>query len=317
MAVYTKLNFKEVNNFLKQYGIDDLKNFRGILQGVENTNYYIRTNSNEFILTIYEKRVDPKDLPFFLRLLTNLSKNNFISPKPLENLKNYTITKIKNKNATLVTFLKGKSKTKLTNNDCFEVGKVCAQLHNLTKKFEISRKNNLSINNWEKIFKKINKKKLKKTSKEKIDNYLFLLKKNWPKKLPKGIIHADLFPDNIFFINKKISGVIDFYFACNDFFAYEIAICLNSLCFNNNSTFNIKKSKNLIKGYETIRKLTTKEKYFLPILAMGAAMRFFLTRLYDAHNTDKNASVKIKDPNEYLKKLEFHSKIRNFKEYFI
>ncbi len=152
---------------------------------------------------------------------------------------------------------------------------------------------------------------------KKTKNYLNFLKDKWPKNLPQGIIHADLFPDNIFFTNKKVSGIIDFYFACNDFFAYEIAICINSLCFDNNSTFNMTKAKNLIDGYTSIRNLSEDEKKYLPILSMGAAMRFFLTRLYDFYHTDNKADVNIKDPFEYLKKIEFHSTIKNFNEYFI
>ena len=192
-------------------------------------------------------------------------------------------------------------------------------MHEITKKFNIYRKNNLSIESWQSIFDKIIKQKidLDESIIKKTKNYLNFLKDKWPKELPQGIIHADLFPDNIFFTNNKVSGIIDFYFACNDFFAYEIAICLNSICFDNNSTFNMTKAKNLIDGYSSTRELSEDEKKYLPILSMGAAMRFFLTRLYDFYNTDNKADVKIKDPFEYFKKIEFHSSIKNFNEYFI
>ncbi len=319
MAVYTKLEHQEVRQFLEQYDINNFKDYKGITEGVENTNYLIKTSEQDYILTIYEKRVDENDLPFFIKLLSYLSENKFPCPKPIANKNNEKINRIKNKNAALVTFLNGQSKNKITSEECFEIGKITAQLHEITKKFDINRKNNLSIENWESIFEKTIKQKidLDESIIKKTKNYLNFLKDKWPKNLPQGIIHADLFPDNIFFINNKVSGIIDFYFACNDFFAYEIAICINSLCFDNNSTFNMTKAKNLIDGYTSIRTLSEDEKKYLPILSMGAAMRFFLTRLYDFYHTDNKADVKIKDPFEYLKKIEFHSTIKNFNEYFI
>jgi len=319
MAVYTKLEHQEVRQFLEQYDINDFKDYKGITEGVENTNYLIKTSEQDYILTIYEKRVDENDLPFFIKLLSYLSENKFPCPKPIANKNNEKINRIKNKNAALVTFLNGQSKNKITSEECFEIGKITAQLHEITKKFDINRKNNLSIENWESIFEKTIKQKidLDESIIKKTKNYLNFLKDKWPKNLPQGIIHADLFPDNIFFTNNKVSGIIDFYFACNDFFAYEIAICINSLCFDNNSTFNMTKAKNLIDGYTSIRTLSEDEKKYLPILSMGAAMRFFLTRLYDFYHTDNKADVKIKDPFEYLKKIEFHSTIKNFNEYFI
>ncbi|CAN1597121.1 COG2334 Putative homoserine kinase type II (protein kinase fold) [Candidatus Pelagibacterales bacterium] len=319
MAVYTKLEHQEVRQFLEQYNINNFKDYKGITEGVENTNYLIKTSEQDYILTIYEKRVDENDLPFFIKLLSYLSENKFPCPKPIANKNNQKINRIKNKNAALVTFLNGQSKNKITSEECFEIGKITAQLHEITKKFDINRKNNLSIENWDSIFEKTIKQKidLDESIIKKTKNYLNFLKDKWPKNLPQGIIHADLFPDNIFFTNNKVSGIIDFYFACNDFFAYEIAVCINSLCFDNNSTFNMTKAKNLIDGYTSIRTLSEDEKKYLPILSMGAAMRFFLTRLYDFYHTDNKADVKIKDPFEYLKKIEFHSTIKNFNEYFI
>ena len=319
MAVYTKLEHQEVRQFLEQYNINNFKDYKGITEGVENTNYLIKTSEQDYILTIYEKRVDENDLPFFIKLLSYLSENKFPCPKPIANKNNEKINRIKNKNAALVTFINGQSKNKITSEECFEIGKITAQLHEITKKFDINRKNNLSIENWESIFEKTIKQKidLDESIIKKAKNYLNFLKDKWPKNLPQGIIHGDLFPDNIFFTNNKVSGIIDFYFACNDFFAYEIAICINSLCFDNNSTFNMTKAKNLIDGYTSIRTLSEDEKKYLPILSMGAAMRFFLTRLYDFYHTDNKADVKIKDPFEYLKKIEFHSTIKNFNEYFI
>ena len=203
MAVYTKLEHKEVEQFLEQYSINNLESYQGIIEGVENTNYLIKTSLQNYILTIYEKRVNEKDLPFFIKLLSSLSENKFPCPKPIANKNNQKINKIKNKNAALVTFLNGKSKNKLTSEDCFEIGKVTAQLHEITKEFAINRKNNLSIENWDAILEKSIEKKtdLEKSIVEKTKNYLEFLKKNWPKNLPTGIIHADLFADNIFFLH--------------------------------------------------------------------------------------------------------------------
>jgi homoserine kinase type II len=280
MAVYTKLERQEVEQFLEQYNINNFKDFKGIMEGVENTNYLIKTSEQDYILTIYEKRVDENDLPFFIKLLTNLSENNFPCPKPISNKNNEKINKIKNKNAALVTFLNGQSKNKITNEDCFEIGKITAQLHEITKKFNINRKNNLSIESWQNIFEKTIKQKIHidESIIKKTKNYLNLLKDKWPKDLPQGIIHADLFPDNIFFINNKVSGIIDFYFACNDFFAYEIAICINSICFDNNSTFNMTKAKNLIYGYSSIRVFSEDEKKKFTSSIYGCSYEIFFNK---------------------------------------
>jgi len=319
MAVYTKLSLDEIKNFINQFDVDEFQNYEEILEGVENSNYLIHTKKNKFVLTIYEKRVEEKDLPFFLNLMFELSKKNFSCPQPLVSKKGEKILKIKGKNAALISFLIGKSKKNLTPNNCFGLGQTIARLHITTDSIKLYRANNLSLEGWNKIFssikntKKFNDEKLIK----KIEFELEVIKKNWPLKLPSGIIHADVFPDNVFFENDEITGLIDFYFACTDFYAYEIAICLNSICFDNNSTFNMTKAKNLIEGYETVRKLSNDEKNHLPILARGAAMRFFITRLYDFHNTSSEAKVKIKDPNEYLKRINFHSTVKNFREYFL
>ena len=195
-----------------------------------------------------------------------------------------------------------------------------AKFHSITKKISIKRDNSLSLNSWEELFKKveIESRKIGKNLPIKIKNSLIEIKKNWPKNLPKGIIHADLFSDNIFFKNNDFSGFIDFYFSCNDFYAFEIAICLNALCFDGTSqnlSFNVTKAKKFLKGYSKVRKITVKEKKYFKVLCQGAALRFLLTRVFDYLNITKGAILTVKDPIEYLKRLEFHNSTKNYQDY--
>ena len=247
--------------------------------------------------------------------------SNISCPKPLKNNNGNYLIKLKSKTACIVSFLEGKDKSKLNSKNCFEVGKIIAQMHSVTKNIKITRKNSMGIKNLDPLLKSIKFKSKKFNNLEKflIDN-LKDIKKRWPKKLPSGIIHGDLFIDNIFFKNNKLSGIIDFYFAANDYFMYEIAICINALCFDNkNSKFKINKQKikNLIKGYESIKNISLKEKKSLNILCRGAAMRYLLTRLYDYSNTPKTALIQIKDPNEYYQKLITHNNLISYKNYLI
>ena len=321
MAVYTKLSQKKIEEILSKYNLGRLDEFKGIEEGIENTNYYLSVNKKKFILTIYEKRVKPEDLPFFSNLMTSLNKANFKCPIPLINNKSQTITDFDGKKLMIVSFLEGKAKNNLTPSNCKSIGVEVAKMHEITKNFKIKRQNNLSIKSWRRLFDTVKDKcsKIHKDLPKLIEENLSDVEKNWPKDLPKGIIHADLFHDNIFFIQDKFSGFIDFYFSCEDFFAFEIAICFNALCFDglkNNLSFNVTKAKNFIDGYTSIRKLTDKEKNSIKVLSQGAALRFLLTRVFDALNTVEGAIVKIKDPMEYLKRLEFHKNSKNYEEYF-
>ncbi len=316
MAVYTKINSKEINYIEKNYSIGKIINFTGIKKGIENTNYIIHTKNKKFILTIFEKRVQKKDLPFFMNLMFGLSKLKIKCPEPVKNKKGKYLFKVKNKKACLVSFLKGKDKKELNYNDCFIVGKNIAKLHLASKKLKLFRKNSLSVSSWSLLFNRIGK--VHKNSKELMQTELKYIKKNWPKKLPSGIIHADIFVDNIFFHKKKFYGFIDFYFSASDYFAYELAICINALCFNKkNNMYKLdkKKSSKLIKGYQSIKKLTKSEKVNLNVLCRGSALRYLLTRSYDYFNTPKNALIKIKDPKEYIQKLNYHRNLNSFKDY--
>ena len=319
MAVYTKISKKEISYINKQFNVDKIINFKGIKQGIENTNYLLRTRNSKFILTIFEKRVSQKEIPFFMKLMDQLNSFKINCPKPLKNKNgNYQI-RIKNKMASIVSFLDGKDKKKLNLKNCFDVGKTVAKIHLSSKKIRLYRKNSMGIKNLNPLFRSIKFKSKKFINIEKFVKSNFSdIKNNWPKRLPNGIIHGDLFIDNIFFKNNKISGVIDFYFAANDCFMYEIAICVNALCFDKkNSKFliNKKKVKNLIKGYESIKKISVNEKKSLNILCRGAAMRYFLTRLYDYTNTPKTALIKIKDPREYYQKLLIHNNLKTYRDY--
>ena len=319
MAVYTKISSKDINLINSKFDIDKIKNFNGIKKGIENTNYLLKTKKEKFILTIFEKRVSNKEIPFFMKLMDNLNHSKISCPKPLKDKNGNYLIKLKNKTACVVTFLKGKDKQALNLNNCYQVGKIISQMHSITKKLKFSRKNSMGIKKLNPLLKSIKFKSKKNSNLEKflIQN-LNNIKKNWPSKLPSGIIHGDLFVDNIFFNKDKLSGVIDFYFAANDFFMYEIAICINALCFDykkNKFLINKKKIKNLIKGYESVRKITVKEKKSLNILCRGAAIRYLLTRLYDYSNTPKTALIQIKDPNEYYQKLITHNNLSSYRDY--
>ena len=321
MAVYTNLSKNNLIDFFSKYNLGKILNYKEIQEGIENTNYYIKTEKGNFILTIYEKRVDEKELPFFIGLMQNLFDANFPSPQPIINKNGNYITDILNKKAAVVSFLNGQAKKKLTPENCMEVGTFAAKLHTITKNLSGKRKNRLSVSSWRKIYNNVQKDcyKIHPNLTKIVEKNLDEIENNWPKKLPSGIIHADLFPDNIFFKNNKLTGIIDFYFSCNDFYAFEIAVCLNALCFEGkkeNLSFNVTKAKKFIDGYSKIRALSEDEKKFMKILCQGAAVRFLLTRVFDYINLTKGALVEIKDPLEYLKRLEFHNSISGYQDYF-
>ncbi len=321
MAVYTKFHQKNIEEILSKYNLGKLDSFEGIEEGIENTNYFLSVNKTKFILTVYEKRVKSEDLPFFSELMSLLNKANFKCPVPLINTENNTLTDYEGKKLMIVSFLEGKAKQNLSPNNCKSIGLEAAKLHNITKEFKIKRKNDFSVKSWRGLFNSIKDKcsDVHKDLPVLIEENLKDVEKNWPNDLPKGIIHADLFHDNIFFTEDKLSGIIDFYFSCEDFFALEIAICFNALCFDgskNNLSFNVTKAKSFIDGYTSVRKLNDLEKKNIKVLSQGAALRFLLTRVFDALNKVKGAIVKVKDPVEYLKRLEFHKNSKNFEDYF-
>jgi len=321
MAVYTKLSKDNINEILSNYSLGQLEKFQGIEEGIENSNFLLWINQKKYILTIYEKRVREEDLPFFSKLMTSLNNSNFKCPKPILNKNNNSISNFNNKKLMIVSFVEGKPKNNLNPSNCQSIGTEVAKLHQLTKNLDISRANDLSIISWRKIFDQVRDKcvAIHKDLPKLIEDNLNDVEKNWPKDLPKGIIHADLFYDNIFFNKNNFSGIIDFYFSCYDFYAFEIAICFNALCFDgpkNNLSFNVTKAKSFIEGYNQIRTISDIEKENIKVLSQGAALRFLLTRVFDALNTVEGAIVKVKDPMEYLKRLEFHKNAKTHEDYF-
>ena len=324
MAVFTIINTNDISYIENQFNLGKIKIFKGIKKGIENTNYLIRTKNKKYILTIFEKRIHGgckyKDLIFFMKLMSKLSKLKIKCPEPVRNKKGTYIFKLKNKNACIVSFLEGKDKKQLSVNDYFSIGKNVAKLHIASKKINLYRKNSLSINSWGPLLKKVDNRinKLSNNLVNLMKSDLADIKKKWPKKMPKGIIHSDLFIDNIFFYKNKFYGFIDFYFSANYFLAYELATCINALCFKKRNKIFVldkKKSSQLLKGYQSVRKLSLKEKNNLNTLCRGSALRYLLTRSYDFLNTPKNAIIKIKDPLEYLHKLNLHRNLNSFKDY--
>ena len=321
MAVYTKLSENQLKEFFLNYDLGNMLKYKEIKDGIENTNYFIQTEKGKYILTLYEKRVDTKDLPFFIGLMRNLYDEKFLAPNPIINKNGSYISEILKKKAAVVSFLDGTAKKVLNPNNCYEVGVNSAKLHLITKKLTQKRENKLSIKSWREIYNNVKNdcSKIHPDLSSIIEKNLDEIEKKWPKNIPSGIIHADLFPDNIFFKNDKLSGIIDYYFSCYDSYAFEIAICLNALCFegkNQNLSFNVTKAKKFIEGYSSIRKLDELEKISLKVLCQGAAIRFLLTRVFDYLNLIEGAIVTVKDPIEYLKRLEFHDSVKSYDEYF-
>jgi len=316
MAIYTEISFSQVQLILKDYNIGHLKKLTGIKKGIENTNYLLVTSKNKFILTIYEKRVNSKELPFFMHLMKKLNAKQINCPKPILNKKRKFLFTVEKKLASITSFVHGKEKKNHSLNESKIIGNNIAKLHLATKNIKLYRKNNLSLQSWFALNNLIKKSKSKKINRlcKWIDTILQDLKKQWPSNLPSGIIHADLFHDNIFFLKKKFSGFIDLYFSCNDAYVYDLAICINAICFDSKFKFKVNKAKALLKGYQQIRKLTKKEILALPYLLRGAAIRFYLTRLYDQLNQQKGAIVKVKNPNEFLQKIKFHLQFKQYEK---
>ena len=319
MAVYTEVPDDELKLFIQNYGLGAVLSYKGIAEGVENTNYVVHTEKGAFILTLYEKRVEEHDLPFFLKLMEFLSENGLNCPTPLRDLEGNILNKLSGRPAALVTFLQGMWLRKPEPKHCYALGIAMANFHRKSQEFDMSRANSLSVRDWRPLFQKFESKadSIGPGISHKINAELCYLEEHWPTDLPKGIIHADLFPDNVFFLRDELSGLIDFYFSSNDLLAYDIAICLNAWCFEHDSSFNVTKAKALLKGYQSVRSLETSEVEALPILARGAAMRFLLTRSYDWLHTSADAFVAKKDPKEYLQKLFFHQHVRSSSEYGI
>ncbi|OFX07798.1 MAG: homoserine kinase [Alphaproteobacteria bacterium RIFOXYD12_FULL_60_8] len=317
MAVYTDISDEDLDAFIAQYDVGAVTAIKGIAEGVENSNYLLQTDTGTFILTLYEKRVNPAELPFFLGLMDHLAARGIACPTPVHGRDGVALRPLSGRPAAMVTFLQGRSPHTITNNHCARLGEALAALHRAGEGFAKTRLNDLSVTGWRPLFEKSQSRAdsvIPGLSAE-IISALARVEAAWPTDLPVGVIHADLFPDNVFFKGEACSGLIDFYFACTDFFAYDVAICLNAWCFERDGSFNITKAHLMLSSYRKVRPLTRAEMDALPLLAQGAALRFLLTRLYDWLNTPPGALVQPKNPMEYLKKLRFHSHVKGPGEY--
>jgi homoserine kinase type II len=317
MAVYTEVQNDALEAFLAAYDIGDVLAFKGIAEGVENSNYLLHTQAGFFILTLYERRVDEADLPFFLALLEHLAARGLHCPQPIKNRNGLALGRLAGRPAVIVSFIDGIWVRRPQAHHCAEVGAALGRLHRAGADFPMRRDNALSIAGWGALFAAAQMRvdEVQPGLAETIARELAFLARVWPAGLPTGIIHADLFPDNVFFLAGELSGLIDFYFACTDALAYDLAICLNAWCFEEDHSFNVTKGMALLDGYERVRRLTQDERAALPILARGSALRFALTRLVDWLDVPAGALVKPKNPLEYVRKLRFHQNVVSSREY--
>lgn len=319
MAVYTEIDDDALLDFMAAYDLGEVLSCKGIAEGIENSNFLVATTQGPYILTLYEKRVDPADLPFFLGYMDHLATQGIPCPTPVKTGDGHVLRELSDRPAALITFLPGMWPKRPTPDHCAGVGEGLARLHLAGEGFELSRSNALGVSSWRALLESCNKDtdSVQDGLGDRLNDVLAGMERDWPTGLPSGLIHADLFPDNVFFRHGHLSGIIDFYFACKDALSYDIGICLNAWCFEPDLSFNVTKARRLLQGYQRVRALEEREIVALPLLAQGAAMRFLLTRLYDWVNTPEDAFVTPKAPMEYVKKLEFHLSVKGPESYGI
>ncbi len=312
MAVYTDVSDEELNAFLGDYDLGEVRSYKGIAEGVENSNYLLRTTKGTFILTLYEKRVARGDLPFFIALMEHLAGKGISCPTPLRGRDGDALRELCARPAAIISFLEGVWPRRIVPQHCQELGAAMAEMHLAGADFAFSRANALSIAGWRPLLEAslARAHEVRPGLAQALTQELGWLEAHWPSDLATGVIHADLFPDNVFFLQNRLSGLIDFYFACNDFFAYDLAVCLNAWCFEPDNAFNITKARGLLQAYSRIRPFSSDELEALPLLARGSALRFLLTRLFDWLNHPPGAFVAPKDPIEYWNRLCFHQQAK-------
>ena len=317
MAVYTEVADDELATFISGYGFGEILSCKGIAEGVENTNYMVDTVRGRYFLTLFEKRTRLEDLPFFLGLMQHLAARGITCPLPILNQHGQALGTLAGRPAVLITFLEGVWHRRPNADHCHSVGRALAALHLAGSGFDIERRNGLGLGDWRPLFEKIavSADAIAPGLHDAIASELEVLEKVWPRRLPQGVIHADLFADNVLFVGDRLSGLIDFYFACNDAFAYDVAICINAWAFDDRHVFDPARCRALLQGYREVRPLSTEETAALPVLARGSALRFLLTRAYDWLNTPAGAMVQRKDPAEYLAKLRFHQSVADARVY--
>ncbi len=317
MAVYTEVSDDELRAFLADYDIGDVVSVKGIAEGVENSNYLLQTVRSpeaapeSFILTLYEKRVRREDLPYFLGLMDHLAKNGISCPTPIHGRDGEALRELCGRPAAIISFLSGMWPRKITTRHCGALGATMADLHAAGASFDGHRENTMALASWQDLVASTRDRadEVVPGLSQLIVDELDFIAADWPSGLPQGVIHADLFPDNVFFLGERLSGLIDFYFACNDALAYDLAVCLNAWCFESDASLNVTKARALLRGYAGVRGLAHAEYVALPALARGAALRFTLTRLYDWLNHDDSAYVRPKDPRQFLDRLRFHQQV--------
>jgi homoserine kinase type II len=317
MAVYTDVPTEALATFLAGYDLGELLSYKGIAEGVENSNFLVHTSAGYYILTLYEKRVAAHDVPFFLALMEHLAARGITCPQPVKTRKRETLGTLCERPAAIVTFLDGMWMRRPDAKHCAAVGEALARMHLAGADFGGLRRNALSVDGWRPLVEQAAERaeSVQHGLRGAIADELAYLEKNWPRVLPVGVIHADLFPDNVFFLGDKLSGLIDFYFACTDTLAYDIAICLNAWCFEPDHSYNVTKGRSLLGAYIKHRPLSDAERDALPLLARGAALRFLLTRLVDWLDVPAGALVRPKNPLEYFRKLRFHQKAESVRDY--
>src|SRR6266508_2031350 len=319
MAVYTDVAAEDLAQFLAGYDIGELLAYKGIAEGVENSNFLVHTSQGNFILTLYEKRVAAKDLPFFLALMEHLHARGITCPHPVKNRKGEVLGTVAGRPAAIITFLDGLWIRRPSATHCAALGTSLAKLHLAGLDFPGKRANALSVDGWRALYEHCSPRAhaVQRDLRTFLADELGHLERTWPRNLPQGVIHADLFPDNVFFLGEKLSGLIDFYFACTDALAYDVAICLNAWCFETDHSYNVTKGRSLLQAYAAVRPLSDEERDALPLLARGAALRFLLTRLVDWFDVPPGALVRPKDPLEYYRKLRFHQAVASVRDYGI
>ena len=317
MAVYTDVSDDELRAFAALYEIGEVLSCKGIAEGVENSNFLVTTERGNFILTLYEKRVDPRDLPFFIALMEHLARHGVACPTPVRGRDGIALRELCGRPAALVTFLAGMWPRRILPIHCAALGGALAALHRAGASFGMTRANDLSVAGWRRLFESCHLRaaEVQPGLAKELAAELTWLETAWPRDLPTGVIHADLFPDNVFFRDRELSGLIDFYFACTDFLAYDLAVCLNAWCFEADGSLNVTKARLLLESYRRKRPLAATEVAALPLLARGSALRFLLTRLFDWLNQPAGALVRPKDPLEYLRKLRFHQGVTDPRGY--
>ena len=317
MAVYTDVPTEALATFLAGYDLGELLSYKGIAEGVENSNFLVHTSAGHYILTLYEKRVAVRDVPFFLALMEHLAARGITCPQPVKTRSGETLGTLCGRPAAVVTFLDGMWMRRPDAHHCAAVGEALARMHLAGADFGGQRRNALTVDGWRPLFEQAEDRaeSVQHGLRGAIADELAYLEKNWPHNLPAGVIHADLFPDNVFFLGDRLSGLIDFYFACTDTLAFDVAICLNAWCFEPDHSYNVTKGQSLLGAYIKNRPLSGAELDALPLLARGAALRFLLTRLVDWLDVPPGALVRPKKPLEYFRKLRFHQKATSVRDY--